>query len=301
MARRRRTPADRALPAGGVDLPLRKTRPASSSFTRCPEGVTLRRWPADPMAHGTAKTQAFHHHRPTRLVSALFDLPHGGAAVASTRSPRSSCRSRRGRRATSPSAPRTSHASAAPGTASRARSRSSRPRNDTEGRCGRRRHRPAARTSSRRRRGRRRRGRSRAARSSRSRSRTSASGSPIAATKPVALFGGAGVHGPPERDSTGAIMPQQQIAPFAQWGSEYALVPLRGAPPTRSRGRRARDRRRRASSARSTARLLTVRSRAAARCAGDALGGPGSDFFTDALVSREEPGRGPSVLRVRRT
>ena len=52
-----------------------------------------------------------------------------------------------------------------------------------------------------------------------------ASGSPIVANKPVGLFGG----------SSCAFLPgelkycdltQQQIAPFSQWGSEYALVPF---------------------------------------------------------------------------
>ena len=54
--------------------------------------------------------------------------------------------------------------------------------------------------------------------------RENASGSPIVANKPIGLFGG----------SVCAFLPgtiefcdltQQQIAPFSQWGTEYALVP----------------------------------------------------------------------------
>jgi hypothetical protein len=53
----------------------------------------------------------------------------------------------------------------------------------------------------------------------------SLSGSPIETTKPVGVFGGA--------DSTGILTDhywdalQQQIPPFAQWGTEYAVVPFR--------------------------------------------------------------------------
>jgi len=55
--------------------------------------------------------------------------------------------------------------------------------------------------------------------------REDASGSPISADKPVGLFGGAScVNLPGELPY--CDLTQQQIAPFAQWGNAYALVPF---------------------------------------------------------------------------
>lgn len=54
----------------------------------------------------------------------------------------------------------------------------------------------------------------------------SATGSPITTNKPVGLFGGSPCTFLPA--GTGFCdMTQQQIAPFSQWGTEYALVPFR--------------------------------------------------------------------------
>jgi hypothetical protein len=52
----------------------------------------------------------------------------------------------------------------------------------------------------------------------------SASGSPFSANKPVGLFGGSPCAFIPS-DTSYCDLTQQQIAPFAQWGTEYALVP----------------------------------------------------------------------------
>ena len=52
----------------------------------------------------------------------------------------------------------------------------------------------------------------------------SASGSPFSADKPVGLFGGSPCAFIPS-DTSYCDLTQQQIAPFAQWGTEYALVP----------------------------------------------------------------------------
>ncbi len=52
----------------------------------------------------------------------------------------------------------------------------------------------------------------------------SASGSPIVANKPVAVFGGSPCTFLP-LGSLYCDLTQQQIAPFAQWGTSYALVP----------------------------------------------------------------------------
>ncbi len=51
-------------------------------------------------------------------------------------------------------------------------------------------------------------------------------GSPIESNKPVALFGGAECAYLPSTYAA-CDLTQQQIAPLAQWGSEYALVPFR--------------------------------------------------------------------------
>jgi len=54
----------------------------------------------------------------------------------------------------------------------------------------------------------------------------SISGSPVVASKPIGMFGGS-----PITDIPAAIgfadMTQQQITPFSQWGTSYALVPYR--------------------------------------------------------------------------
>lgn len=52
----------------------------------------------------------------------------------------------------------------------------------------------------------------------------STSGSPLAATKPVGVFGGSPCSFIPG-DTPYCDLTQQQIVPFAQWGSSYALVP----------------------------------------------------------------------------
>ncbi|AKU97347.1 hypothetical protein AKJ09_04011 [Labilithrix luteola] len=54
----------------------------------------------------------------------------------------------------------------------------------------------------------------------------STSGSPIEANKPVAVFGGSPCTYLP-LDKQYCDLTQQQIAPFAQWGTSYALVPYR--------------------------------------------------------------------------
>jgi hypothetical protein len=54
----------------------------------------------------------------------------------------------------------------------------------------------------------------------------SASGSPFTASKPVGLFGGSPCTFLPI-DKPFCDLTQQQIAPFAQWGNAYALVPYR--------------------------------------------------------------------------
>ncbi|MDF2697059.1 MAG: hypothetical protein K0S65_5442 [Labilithrix sp.] len=54
----------------------------------------------------------------------------------------------------------------------------------------------------------------------------SISGSPVVANKPIAMFGGSPITDIPS--SVGfADMTQQQITPFSQWGTSYALVPYR--------------------------------------------------------------------------
>ncbi|AKV04755.1 hypothetical protein AKJ09_11418 [Labilithrix luteola] len=55
--------------------------------------------------------------------------------------------------------------------------------------------------------------------------RDEATGTPIVADKPVGLFGGSPCTFLPA-GSSACDMTQQQIAPFSQWGSEYALVPF---------------------------------------------------------------------------
>lgn len=52
-----------------------------------------------------------------------------------------------------------------------------------------------------------------------------ASGAPISANKPIGLFGGSPCLFIPNDDPY-CDLTQQQIPPFAQWGSEYALVPF---------------------------------------------------------------------------
>ena len=52
------------------------------------------------------------------------------------------------------------------------------------------------------------------------------SGSPILASKPVGVFGGSPCHFLPSEDAYCDVT-QQQIAPFAQWGTSYALVPFK--------------------------------------------------------------------------
>lgn len=54
----------------------------------------------------------------------------------------------------------------------------------------------------------------------------STTGSPIAATKPVGVFGGSPCSFIPAT-APYCDLTQQQIAPFSQWGTEYALVPFR--------------------------------------------------------------------------
>ncbi len=54
----------------------------------------------------------------------------------------------------------------------------------------------------------------------------SPAGSPITSNKPVGLFGGSPCTFLPA-DTPYCDLTQQQIAPFSQWGSEYALVPYR--------------------------------------------------------------------------
>lgn len=55
---------------------------------------------------------------------------------------------------------------------------------------------------------------------------TNASGSPITSNKPVGIFGGSPCTFLPS-DKAYCDLTQQQIAPFAQWGTSYALVPYR--------------------------------------------------------------------------
>ena len=52
----------------------------------------------------------------------------------------------------------------------------------------------------------------------------SLTGSPVASTKPVALFGGSELIYMPEEGSAGDWL-QQQIPPLSHWGTEYAVVP----------------------------------------------------------------------------
>jgi len=55
---------------------------------------------------------------------------------------------------------------------------------------------------------------------------TTTTGSPISASKPVGVFGGSPCAFLPA-DKPYCDLTQQQIAPFAQWGTSYALVPYR--------------------------------------------------------------------------
>ena len=56
----------------------------------------------------------------------------------------------------------------------------------------------------------------------------STAGSPISATKPVGLFGGAPCAFLPAAAAQGwCDITQQQIPPFSQWGNDYALVPFK--------------------------------------------------------------------------
>ncbi len=55
---------------------------------------------------------------------------------------------------------------------------------------------------------------------------SSLSGSPISSNKPIGLFGGSPCVFFPN-ESPACDVTQQQIAPFAQWGTEYALVPFK--------------------------------------------------------------------------
>lgn len=230
------TPLVGPLPPGEVALVFlsQEDRPASSSFTRCPEGVV----PAltrDPIAHGTAKTRAFHL-TTDAPASAYSIFPYGGAQsyfpTATLLLPESSWDasyiavstanlSRFGRPGTEPRTlqivaaeddtkvemlPRVAivqGSDVAPAFQGEAQSW----------------------TLSR-------------GQVLQITQRESAAGSPIVASKPVGLFGG----------SSCAFLPgelefcdltQQQIAPFSQWGSEYALVPF--APRIESLSGRARE------------------------------------------------------------
>jgi hypothetical protein len=55
---------------------------------------------------------------------------------------------------------------------------------------------------------------------------TTTTGSPISASKPIGVFGGSPCSFLPA-DKPYCDLTQQQIAPFAQWGTSYALVPYR--------------------------------------------------------------------------
>lgn len=55
---------------------------------------------------------------------------------------------------------------------------------------------------------------------------SSTTGSPISATKPIGLFGGSPCTFLPAEKGF-CDLTQQQIAPFSQWGNDYALVPYR--------------------------------------------------------------------------
>ncbi|MCW5835289.1 MAG: IgGFc-binding protein [Labilithrix sp.] len=217
------TPLSGRLPPGEVALVFlsQEDKPESRDFTRCPDGVTPA-LAADPIAHGTARTRAFHIVTDAP-ASAYSIFPYGGSRsfypTATLLLPESSWDksyvavstanlSRFGRPG---SEPRTLQIVAA--------------EDDTkvemrpnaglvqgidvdsvfQGETG-------SWTLSR-------------GEVLQITQRDALSGSAIASSKPVGLFGGA----------TCAFLPgelefcdltQQQIAPFAQWGSEYALVPF---------------------------------------------------------------------------
>ncbi len=212
-----------ALAPGEVALVFlaQDDKPPHVSLARCPADVT----PAlmvDPIAHGTAKTRAFHI-TTDAPVSAYSIFPYGGAAsqypTATMLLPESSWEtsyigvstanvSRLGQPGTEP---RTLQIVAAeddttvemraradvPGTADVASVAQGEKQTWTLSR----------------------------GQVLQITQRDNLTGSPIVANKPVGVFGGAGcTYLPGEYDY--CDITQQQIAPSSQWGSEYALVPF---------------------------------------------------------------------------
>ena len=217
------TPVAGQLAPGEVALVFlsAEDRSSTSSVTRCPAGV-VPALAADPIAHGTAKTRAFHI-TTDAPVSAYSIFPYGGAPsmypTATLLLPESSWETAYIGVATANLARYGS-----PGTEARTMQIVAaqdgtkvdiRPRVDViQG--------PDVEPASQ--------GELRSWTLSRGQvlqitQRESLSGTPIVADKPIGVFGGSScVNLPGELDF--CDLTQQQIAPFSQWGAEYALVPF---------------------------------------------------------------------------
>lgn len=216
------TPLEGALPPGEVALVfLSQIENPAKESTRCPTGVTPALM-ADPIAHGTAKTRAFHI-TADAPVSAYSIFPYGGAAAAYPTAtlllPESSWETTylgvstaNVFRAVAPGdEPRTLQIVAAEDDTTI----EMRPRADVlEGIDVL----PASQ------------GERQSWTLSRGQvlqftQRENLTGSPIVANKPVGLFGGSSCVDLPSGYFY-CDLTQQQLAPPSQWGSEYALVPF---------------------------------------------------------------------------
>ncbi len=216
-------PISGALPPGEVALVFlsQEDRPASMDFTRCPDTVAPA-LQADPIAHGTAKTRAFHIITDAP-ASAYSIFPYGGAGsfypTATLLLPESSWETsylsvstadlvRFGQES---SAPRTLQIVAAQDDTKV----EMRPNVDMVAGVD---VAPAYQ------------GETQSWTLSRGQvlqvtQRDSTAGSPIVSSKPVGVFGGSSCVDIPSGIEY-CDLTQQQIAPFSQWGAEYALVPF---------------------------------------------------------------------------
>ncbi len=223
------TPLGGTLPPGEVALVFlaQEENVSSNAATRCPAGV-VPALSADPIAHGTAKTRAFHI-TTDAPASAYSIFPYGGAQsfypTATLLLPESSWETsylavstanlaRVGQPGTEP---RTLQIVAAEdGTIVEMRPRAD--IIDGSDVAGAQQGQKQSWTLS----------RGQVLQITQSDNLT---GSPIVANKPVGVFGGSScAFLPGEYDY--CDLTQQQIAPFSQWGSEYALAPFAPRTPT---------------------------------------------------------------------
>lgn len=217
------TPLVGPVPVGEVALVFlsQEDKPSSSNFTRCPAGVVPALL-ADPIAHGTAKTRAFHL-LTDAPASAYSIFPYGGAEsfypTATLLLPESSWEtsyvavstarlSRFGKPGTEP---RTLQIVAAQDdttvtmrpTVAIAQGSDVAPANQGETQSWKLSRGQVLQISQ----------------------RDDTSGSPIVSSKPIGVFGGSACAFLPG-ELEYCDLTQQQIAPFSQWGNEYALVPF---------------------------------------------------------------------------